>query len=293
MTYLNYILATTGITAITAMSLDRYFAIRYPFYYQQYGRKQGICIVNLAVWIQPIVIFSPLLIATNWAGCVGQFGIPSGVTWKNLPITYLVSLILLAFVIPGVILIFTNIYVFATARKQYLKCQKHRQQKNVANMQSNHSIQIPYSKHQVSKDVSSVHCTDSETTGSRNNELSESVSSSKDTELVQTNEVLNESKPTPFKKQLKWQNIQQEWKIAIMTVVLVLGFFITWLPFTLSRVLAVFLKHKPESSVDMYAAVFTTVNSVINPYLVLATRKDIRQVVLRKESISLPEHIFN
>ena len=83
-------------------------------------------------------------------------------------------------------------------------------------------------------------------------------------------------------KQLKKQKVHQDWKLAIMTVALVIGFFITWLPFIISRLGAVFSNSDPSYDVDYHAAALTTVNSVINRYLVLGTGKDIRRFILKR-----------
>ena len=92
-------------------------------------------------------------------------------------------------------------------------------------------------------------------------------------------------KAKDFKKQLKQQKMLQNWKMAVMTVALVIGVFVTWLPFMISRLGALFNKGDPSSDIDYYTAVFTMVNSVINSYLVLATRKDIWKVVLRRTQL--------
>ena len=119
MTFLTYNLSITGLMAITALSFDRYFAVRYPFAYQSKVTKQIVYFLNLFVSMYTAALFFPLLVGKKWVICFGDFGIPSGVNWRKIPLAYVYSMALLAFVVPGVILIFTNIYVFTVARKQY------------------------------------------------------------------------------------------------------------------------------------------------------------------------------
>ena len=365
MIVLSYTLSMAGLIAITTLSLDRYFAVRYPFAYHGYTQSHSIFLVSLLVYIYPFACFCPLLAAKDWAQCIGELGIPSGVIWQKLPVTYVCFIALLGFIVPGVVLIFTNIYVFVIARKQYTKSQKSQVQKvsvssfqttfeaNIGScvMYSNHMAQDPTEvsniKHKTSiskskivdingtisvektppkKDThtSIIHC--KESTGISNKitngaikvlNASESIHriESKTSACVETFSVGNvvcsqegdvsdiynnvftdggeqssrsstlreEQDFRKAKKHVKQRKMQQDRKMALMTFSLVIGFFITWLPFSVSRLSAVFNKSSPASKLDLYAAAFTTVNSVINPYLVIATRKDIRQVFLRKK----------
>ena len=80
--------------------------------------------------------------------------------------------------------------------------------------------------------------------------------------------IQKEKEPEGSIKQLQQQKIPKDWKIAIMTIALVIGVFITWLPFAVSRTVALINRKDPSSDVDYYAAALTTGNSVINSYLV-------------------------
>ena len=85
------------------------------------------------------------------------------------------------------------------------------------------------------------------------------------------------------REQLKQQIMQKDWRIATMTLALVMGFFITLLPFAVSRLVTVFGKSSLTPTIYVYASVCTAISSVINPYLILATRKDIRGVFCRRQ----------
>ena len=70
--------------------------------------------------------------------------------------------------------------------------------------------------------------------------------------------------------------------MAMMTVALVISFFITFLPYTCCRLVSVFAEMTLSPTVFLYTTAWTTFNSVINPYIVLATRDEIREFVLRR-----------
>ena len=374
MTFLNYTLAAIGLVAITALSLDRYFAIRFPFLYQRYINVRLISCINLGVYIYPIACSCPLLSAKEYTECDGELGNPTGINWRKLPIAYFFLMTVLLFIVPGVILIFTNIYVFVIARKQYLKCGKNQSVKmdqvssgtsidisddrdQALNVSHKNSLQVndiqekisfenegfrqdicPYDNYSIdtaqhpkcgSEMKSSnksrtnvVKNTETCKIASNNNipveetrhqyestefaEFEFKLAEDKDmvltenTGLNQTREtgvkhhsnvadidkhcsrdfmIHNEMKSKRSKKQRRQQKLSQDWKIAIMTVALVIGFFVTWLPFAASRTAALINRRDATSSIDYYAAAFTTLNSVINPYLIFATRKDLRRFI--------------
>ena len=365
-TFLTYTLSIAGLTAITALSLDRYFAIRYPFAYQEKVNTRMIFLFNLLVYLYPVALFLPLLVGKEWTKCFAVAGVPHGINWRGIPMAYVYFIGLLVIIVPGVILIFTNIYVFIVARKQYLKSQKHdnqglnfqtvglnkvlrihsirkdscpNQASNVSHKNRSDKCKTNKFKHQPSfekvpfsqsnetvdtpqqspcalsrkpflenttdgtdtdlrvkcckklSETADFKATDYEdkydyenkdhSIGSNAAIVDHTNAKSVDVKNQTFREVRNEDVER-LENQLKQQKVQHDWKVAIMTIALVIGFFITWLPFIVSRFTAFFNNGDPSSDIDYYAAAFTTVNSVINPYLVLATRQDVRQVVLKK-----------
>ena len=350
MTFLVYTLFVNGIMVLTALSLDRYLAVKHPFGYTRRVNTYVISLTNFIAYIYPAICFCPLLFVDEWVACFGEFGDPSGIKWQAIPFTYVSLSILLLFILPAIILIFTNIYVFIIARRQYLKSEKNQRQTRKSlgfnsiklnQVSDTSSIQLPQNMSHLlnasiknSRDKSNTNdfkdTVSSESIALRQN-ISTTATYSYDSEdmihqqppsasYVNSGEKLkttylknaipcrngakslnqwseNTAKTeitTPekslgigkysrrYKKQLRHQNMQQDWKIATMTVALVIGFFITCSPFIISRMVAVFNRENATSTVDYYADAFTTVNSVINPYLVLVTRNDIRRFLLTK-----------
>ena len=348
-TFVSYTLATAGAMVITALSLDRYLAMKYPFIYRWKREARVASLANLLAYTCPLACFCPLLVAEEWVVCYEAFGEPIGANWEKIPVTYVVLLGVILFVIPGIILAITNVSVFTYTKKRYLYFQKHSQQiKNIARSRSKtvklnqvsdayfthlhheaNRVSEPSSKN-TGNELRTKHleqtsfCED--VTNDRRAIVTEGINPDDSTnheklKMVQlknktsfqnidchrdANSAITAITANPHKlidieklssgdnrihqrssetseKQLKQRRMQKDWKIAMMTVALVIAFVITWLPFLVCRLVSVFSKNSLASPVRLYTAALTTANSVINPYLVLATRNDIRENLLRKQ----------
>ena len=389
MTFVDYALSVVGIMVITALSLDRYFAVRYPFEYDIHVTSHVVSFINLLAYVFPLACFCPVLVAEKWVQCFGKPGDPSGINWQRLPLAYACILALLLLAIPGIILIVTNVYVFVTARKQYLKYHKNQYPK--AKVSRFHIAKINQVSNMYPIYLGDCRNQDHDLIGShsascdkpKTNDLEEATSFengvlNKNTSTRRTcnEDSVNDTQEDPWVSQIKAKNelqssdlktslscrsvthsddqgariehdnhltraakaiptkfdkiclkyvdcqqdvhtdvycdikstvakkrsckvckaekekadnilkkqlrMQQHWKMAVMTLALIICFLITWLPFAISRLVASFSKGYPGSAVDYYAAAFTAINSVISPYLILATRKDIRQFLLKR-----------
>ena len=117
MSFLCFSLGTADIMAITALSLDRYLALKYPFFHRRYQEPWVIFLVNFVVYMYPLAWYCPVLVKEGWVQCF-QFS-PTIIADKKSWQAYSFSLSLLVFVFPGVILAVTNVYVFVFARKRY------------------------------------------------------------------------------------------------------------------------------------------------------------------------------
>ena len=339
MTFLTYDVACAGLLAITVLSLDRYFAIRYPLVHHWRKGSRVTLFVILLVYISPLACFCPLLAAEEWVECSEASG---GVNWHKIPMAYVCSLVFLLFIVPGVILAVTNVYVYIFTRKRHLNC--HRQplqmmkmsrsqfvkqnqvsdenrmhlaheenavlggsRNNLCNESGSNSSTNVHScenvMHNQNADVA-AHTHDStdilkfRTTGFENRVSLQSIRCHRDPNTAIASEHLkfasleqhssagyriHERSLEASRKQLKERRMQKDMKIAMMTVALVVSFFITWLPFLVCRLVCFFNKISLGPTTRFYTAAFTAVNSVINPYLILATRKDIREVLLRRQ----------
>ena len=276
MVFMNYSLALIGLFAITALSLDRYVAIKYPFFYQRYINKFGIYCINVIVWMEPVIFTFPLLAKKNWAIYIGEPGIPSGVIFSSVPPAYSISIAIMCLLLPGMILIVTNIYVFRIAKKQnakihniHGKCREHH------NLGSEDGIaENRHSLHGYMETSSNRKCLNLSGNVLKSRSSYESLPSVGSVSVTKVHNRARLARRTEHR--------QRDWKSAVMTLALVIGFFITWLPFVVSRGIATFTRTRLSFSLEVYTATFTSVNSVSNPYLILATRKDLRNALHKR-----------
>ena len=298
MVFVNYGLALVSLFAVTALSLDRYVAVVHPFTYQRFASKWTVLLVNAIAWAQPLGFMVPLLAENNWAKCFEISGMPSGVDYFTVPLSYTASVIGLCFVLPGLILIVTNITVFRVSKKQTLKIRD--QQKPIGCVDNTVTVYANQAQRQSQIRPSRIELFSlNQYNLSESNHVLEITGTSHADSTVCAGGIsanaINSSGNGAWvgkgrhsfaskAKSLKQVQFLNDWRVAVMTLALVIGFFVTWLPFAITRGITAFRKNVFSLEVEIATAAFTTVNSLSNPYIVLATRKDIRKVLFKRTS---------
>ena len=116
--FLTYSISTVKIFVLVGMSLDRFIAVLYPYFYDAHATKLKVGIINTFLWIAATVTVLPIS-ATNGLGSYkGIIGASCGVSFELINKVYLIFSMLLGFVLPSVIMVVTNVKVFLVARKQ-------------------------------------------------------------------------------------------------------------------------------------------------------------------------------
>ena len=341
--FVNYCLAFTTILTMAAMSLDRYCAIQRPFVYITYVTKKAMIGLNSFIWIQAVSTCLPSIFMNNWVRYYRHPGAPCGFHWEAIDTIYVVFIAIFNFGIPALVILFTNIVVFAVAKSQHIrtrrkvmvrlrsiKCTKYDVQKGQLNSAvlnnafpiesfptvtsvSNAPISVS------SKSFSQDHLDFDPPTEEVDNDFPscESVIKNVDTDDVTDSCEKSFSLKASYKisslasapsaiadhsrseceiaigntraqkasqvksKASNTEKKHQELKIATMTLLLVISFFVTWVPFAFSRILILNGVSISDKAV-VYTSACTSLCSLLNPCLVLATRKEIRKVVLHK-----------
>lgn len=121
-TSIDVMFTTTSILHLSCLSIDRYLAICRPFLHERIS-KMNIGMMLAGCWIIPMFIsFLPIMLKWNLHGiqelhdCVLSGGHDVCIFMVNKPFSIICSFI--AFYIPAVFLIISNIKIFQTARKQ-------------------------------------------------------------------------------------------------------------------------------------------------------------------------------
>ena len=116
--FFNYSMAVCKILSLMLLSLDRFIAIVWPYFYKRNITRMRIICMLLFAWLQAIVTTIPLPLKEEWIQYRGNVGSPCGFNWLNSGYEFVVPFGMLDFVVPSVILIFTNVKVFLVARMQ-------------------------------------------------------------------------------------------------------------------------------------------------------------------------------
>ena len=116
--FLTYSISTVKIFVLAGMSLDRFIAVLYPYFYNAHMAKSLVLKLNILLWLAAIILILPLPVTRGSAVYMGKVGTSCGVYWVAISPSYFASAMILAFLVPAVIMVITNIKVFAVARRQ-------------------------------------------------------------------------------------------------------------------------------------------------------------------------------
>lgn len=114
----TYSISTVKIFVLVGMSLDRFVAVLYPYFYNAHMAKTLVLKLNVLLWLAAIILILPLPVTRGSAVYMGKVGTSCGVYWLAVNTSYFASAMILGFLIPAIIMVITNIKVFAVARRQ-------------------------------------------------------------------------------------------------------------------------------------------------------------------------------
>lgn len=114
--FLTYTISTVKIFSLASLSLDRYIAIKYPYFYGVYATKKTVASIIALFWLIPVAIITPLSIVDNGAKYLGVVGSSCGIDWTLISKEYMIILMVVAFILPLVTIGITNVRVFLVAR---------------------------------------------------------------------------------------------------------------------------------------------------------------------------------
>ena len=113
-----YSITTVKIFVLVGMSLDRFTAVLYPYFYNAHITRCKAKIMNGLLWTAATVITLPILAKGRLSMYKGKVGLICGVDWKVMNKAYFMCAMLFGFVLPFVVMMIANIKVFIVARKQ-------------------------------------------------------------------------------------------------------------------------------------------------------------------------------
>ena len=120
-----YLLAIESILSLGLISLDRFFAIRKPFWYQRNVTQKSCLAVVCFSWIYGTIIVTPPVFKSGWIIYENFPGSPCGFQWQKANKVYLALSFAISFVLPAIAICITNALVFKTAQEQNRKIKVH------------------------------------------------------------------------------------------------------------------------------------------------------------------------
>ena len=136
--FLTYSISTVKIFVLVGMSLDRFVAVLYPYFYNAHMAKSLVLKLNILLWFAAIILILPLPVTRGSAVYMGKVGTSCGVYWLAVSRSYFASAMILGFLVPAVIMVITNIKVFAVARRQrkQIRVEEERNKEGIKEIQS-------------------------------------------------------------------------------------------------------------------------------------------------------------
>ena len=124
--FLNYFTGTLRILSLAAMSIDRFIAINHPYFYARhcvYDTSKKTWLLSFTyLWTQAFILILPAMISDKIIVFFGSNGRLCGICWTgDMSFIYFMSQIIFNFIIPSIIIVFTNCKVFWVAKKQIAK----------------------------------------------------------------------------------------------------------------------------------------------------------------------------
>ena len=123
--FLTYATSTVKIYLLTALSVDRYIALSFPFFYNEKCTNTKAILANAVAWILPIMFIIPLSAIDGLAIYMGAVGTACGINWSTVNKAFFMTEMTFCFVLPCVITVFTNIKVFIIAKRQKRSISNH------------------------------------------------------------------------------------------------------------------------------------------------------------------------
>ena len=116
--FFTYSIATVKIFVLVGMSLDRFIAVLYPYFYNSHMTTIKVGMINALMWIAAAVLAIPLSAKPGLGRYYGDIGASCGVNYNVMNKGYFFCASFLVFFFPATIMVVTNTKVFIVARKQ-------------------------------------------------------------------------------------------------------------------------------------------------------------------------------
>eukprot|EP00794_Sanderia_malayensis_P010784 gene10784-11938_t len=257
--YFVYTLAFSSTLCLTMACIDRYIAILHPFYYATVSMARLSSLLMVWPWLLSLTTALPAVV-TDMITTGLTFGFPCAAVSNKTAQNYLFAIAPINIILPFIGIIITCSMVFRVARKQQRKVQT--QMVFVRNRDALSTFDSTVDQ------VSGEERTSTMFSGHWNTQ-------SENSELPRRTTRMKIALKNRFKMVFR-----EESRIAFATIVVVIGFFIAWTPFVVTRMLYA-VGCRLSNDVYMFGTVFVLFHSAWNPLLLLIVRKDLWRSLYR------------
>lgn len=298
--FFNYFTAALRILSLTAMSVDRYIAINHPYFYTRHctyevSKRWGFTAV-FYVFFQSLVSMLPPMWQENLVKIVffGSNGRLCGILWSEGNMAFAVVIILLNIILPAVCIVFTNCKVFWLARKQVERerIKTQRSGRSFALKKVRKRLRSENEQKQIRKEGNPKLQGNNERQKGINDDDPSKITMEKsegykdmptlENQITRRQSDKNEANTGGQSRRNRETRTSSDWEIALSTLALVVFYFISYLPFMVTRLMTFSSENGLGIEVVAYTTLLTTLDSAINPLIVLKTRKEFRRILKKK-----------
>ena len=116
-----YTLSVLKVLALLLLSFDRFWALSSPYHYSRHSRKSIIAYSFCFIFFQAVLTILPTTLIPGVITYQKVVGLACRVSWSAAPLPFVILVVTLDFILPALLLIFTNVVVFCLARNQRRK----------------------------------------------------------------------------------------------------------------------------------------------------------------------------
>lgn len=262
--FFSYAFGYVAIQSMLLISLDRYIAIVHPYLYHKHMNSKKIPPLSAALcWLVPFLACFPSTISENWLEYDGRPGGFCGVQWSHVNKIYVIIVVGLLFIIPSLVVFFTNIRVYKIARRQMKVSPEQSANRKISN-QSQLTLSSEDDENEIRKKMSS------ETSSSPGQRMNMFVMTGQSIRQRVSSMSLKKKKVTRLSK--------RDVHIAVATLLLICLYLLSWLPFVVPRILSTLGLNVPRWLIS-YTPPFVFSSVAWDPLLILWCRNEIRREV--------------
>ncbi|XP_057295679.1 somatostatin receptor type 2-like [Hydractinia symbiolongicarpus] len=300
------------VSALAALSMDRWLAIIKPYIYCKYITSEKVCILNICLLLQVILTMLPATIIKGYIVNNNVQGLVCIFRTDGTNIVYSSYVIAVNVVLPLLAITLCNTVVFKVAREQYkkIKVDGTQQQENISKCAP--SVIANFSEVESVKNVYMSLNQGENQNNSRNEIKIKNATCFEITHFIQglcTNDkatsstailsaanqnfhnrkAFKEQKSKNKEKDLKSSisRFKFQYRIYISTLSMIILLFIFWSPFPVIRVLERLGYNEQMTQYGfLYSTLGTTILSLINPFVIFITRREFQKYTCFKRKIT-------